>query len=467
MRLARTLWLLALAPLAAATPGCGLLRTTIEAPGNLARAATGTKRVEPPDPGAVQAEVLRLADEVLFGVGGALIAFQERAGTEQARNQTLHWGKEYGNAALSIATGAQPLANLVELLAFVSIEHRLHEQHWSSVWGESDEPVEQALAQVERDAWEVVRRFYPSEFLQEIEPLIQEWTTRDLDPEQPSSIRMGGFQELLSQATEEKEGLVGGLFGALSLDPLASLEPAAREIALSRLMAERALYFAQRAPMTLGIEIRLLVRDFFAREQITTLLGQIERLTRTADSLPATLSAEREAAIDQISRELTLQRTGLLQDLERSSLTTILGETRATLEAGERMSTSLDGTLTTLDAFVGRFDEKSAGAPEEKSPPQGAAPAVAAAPAKPFDIVEYGLAAERIGGAARELSDAIATLDQSLPQVESLLDESTARLERGIARAERALLLVVLVAVAATTAAVALLRRLRQSPPVR
>ncbi|HEX6885209.1 MAG TPA: hypothetical protein VF530_17680, partial [Planctomycetota bacterium] len=144
------------------------------------------------------------------------------------------------------------------------------------------------------------------------------------------------------------------------------------------------------------------------------------------------------------SAELTAQREGLVADLEsaRAPLVELLGETRGTAESGRAMADSLTGTLTALDAFVGRFDDpvEEAGQP----PATAAAPATAEEPAgKPFDIAEYGLAAERIGVAAGELEQTIATLDRSLPEVQRVLDEAAGRAERAVDHAwTRALQLV-------------------------
>jgi hypothetical protein len=105
------------------------------------------------------------------------------------------------------------------------------------------------------------------------------------------------------------------------------------------------------------------------------------------------------------------------------------------------MSQQLTTMLATLDGFVGRFDE-----PDDAP----AAPGAEAEAGEPFDIGEYGLAAERIGVAAGELNGLVAALDQRLPEVRRLLDETAAR---GDASVDHALLRVLQVGLALIVAA--------------
>ena len=79
-------------------------------------------------------------------------------------------------------------------------------------------------------------------------------------------------------------------------------------------------------------------------------------------------------------------------------------------------------------------------------------------PARPFDITEYGAAAERIGAAVHELNATIATLDRNLPEVQRVLEEAAARGERTIDHAYRRVMELILLALGGAAAAVLLVR---------
>src|SRR6185503_862551 len=81
-----------------------------------------------------------------------------------------------------------------------------------------------------------------------------------------------------------------------------------------------------------------------------------------------------------------------------------------------------------------------------------------------FDIKDYGETAERIGGAARELTTTISTLDRSLPQVEKVLDEAVARSDQTVDRVFRRLYLFLTVALVGSALTVLVVRRLSPRP---
>ena len=146
----------------------------------------------------------------------------------------------------------------------------------------------------------------------------------------------------------------------------------------------------------------------------------------TADTLPAELSAE-----------ITRQREGLVRDLETAQdpVLAILDSARTTLEATQATSLALAEALRAFDTMMERFEG-----------PEGPPPAVDKPPGKPFDIVEYGAAAEKIGVAAHELTAAIATLDGTIPALEDTLSSAALRAQDTVDRAYRRALQLLIVA---------------------
>jgi len=264
----------------------------------------------------------------------------------------------------------------------------------------------------------------------------------------------------------------GSLLGMIQLDPLAGLEPAAREVAQARATIERMLFWAQRLSFVVQDQLELSLLRLRRQPEVLEVLASLEQTSHalaefsaTAATLPQALSTEREAALRQVADELDAQRAGLVQDLERAQepLQQLLGESRATLTAAATMSSELTSAVRALDDFVGRFDDEE---PEPEPAQPSAAPAAAAEPAppgKPFDVSEYGTAAERIGTSAGELRALLQELDRSLPRLEGALDTAVQRGEQTIDHAFRRGLVLGLALILAAALAVLAVRRLSRT----
>jgi len=122
----------------------------------------------------------------------------------------------------------------------------------------------------------------------------------------------------------------------------------------------------------------------------TQIAASVERFAAVSEKLPGQVSAERE----QILKTLQSQE---------KELAGLAGEVRQTLLAGSQMSTSLNTTLTTLDAVMQRF-----GVGETNSPP------AAETNTEPFRITDYQQTAAQLETTARQLTELLVTLDQTM-----------------------------------------------------
>ena len=111
----------------------------------------------------------------------------------------------------------------------------------------------------------------------------------------------------------------------------------------------------------------------------------------------------------------------------KAPIDAMLTESRSTIEAARAMSSELTGTIQAFDSLMKRFEPKPSTAPVATAP--GTSNDKSAPAGKPFDIQEYGDAATRIGGAAKELRETLTELDRSLPQVTKTVDQAVTRVE--------------------------------------
>jgi hypothetical protein len=226
-----------------------------------------------------------------------------------------------------------------------------------------------------------------------------------------------GLASEVARAMHTDQTSSGSVFNLLRLDPLSSLDPATRELAQTRLFAERALYVMQKMPTLVRWQTELLslkTVDLPAVRQLVTnsteLASSVERFAVTAGRLPGQISAEREEILKG------------LQAQERS-LAPLVNEVRQALAAGAQMSTSLNTTFNTFDKVLrdlGVGDTNSAGPPDTNS--------------QPFRIQDYTQSAAQLEATAQQLTKLLVTLDQTLASTN--LTQLSAQVSPAVQQAE-------------------------------
>jgi hypothetical protein len=440
---------------------CRLLQSAVEAPGKVLQ-PTKNQGV-PPD--VVQSDVMRFTDRFDSEIVQATHDFAARVGTTESKVQALGWSIAARTAALSIASAPNPNVNLLDMIVFVTLGRRAHEEHWTpDVWHEGDQPMVDAYRELETDIWEIAAKSLDAKQLEDLRAMIESW--REDNPSQAATafVRLPRFERLLASRRDKEQNVFESLGNLLSLDPLAGLEPAKREIAEARLLGERVLFYAQRAPLIFSTQAELLglkMTNLPAVQEALEKSGQVSQaaasLVETAAGLPDAIRTEREEAVRQVSDELTRQREGVVQDVEsvEAPVGRILGETRTTIEAMKEMSVALQSGIQSLDTFIARVNENPA--------------ADDGGTRRPFDVREYGEAAARIDEAAKDLDAFVRNVDRSEARSQGLLDELEMRSDRTLNRMSKELLFAGLVLIGAGATASLAVRRIssRWSKPAR
>ena len=378
--------------------GCGVVKTAVDVPTQTVRAMTPGKKTHPAaDPVEVQQTLLRFADEYSRGMITGLDKL--RRGTNAIPTaELLQWRISILTETCSIASGPNAVANLLDMTVFVSVTRMSLEEYWRpKVFGESALPLLEIARNAETEIWRFGDKVITPEHQAELRRAIEQWHRQNPFPENMLAARALDFASRVAEAGQDKAAKPESVFSLLRVDPLAGMDPAVREIAQTRLFAERALYVTQKMPMLLRWQTELLSLDAMKQPTVqqvvtnsTQIAAAVERFAAVAEKLPGQLSAERQEILKAL-------------EAQEKTLTPLVNEVRQTLTAGSLMSTSLNTTLTTFDSLMKRF---GVGETNNPSPPD--------TNAQPFRIQDYGQMAIQLEAAARQLTELLVTLDRTI-----------------------------------------------------
>ena len=390
--------------------GCNLLKGTLELPEKGIRSMFSLNQENgEPDPVELQSQLLRFADNSIESLNIAIGKLQ-REDEKVTRRRTLLMRRiNTTNDILAIATGANTYANLLDMAILASLNRMNVEDYWiPKLYGESAKPYLLASQQVEKEIWQIAATTLKEEQLSELRAAIKTWHEQHPNVRSPSDTGALGFASEVAQSNRSsRPGITSSVFNLLSIDPLMGLDPATRELANTRLFAERGLFLTRHMPTLIRWETELLIIQTAEMPQMEKLLANTsqlsesaDRFSQTAESLPGFISAERQ----QIVQALEAQQPGL---------TSLAAQTEKALDAGTQMSNASTATLKTFQDVVRQLQAR----PSDPN-------------AEPFRINDYTAAVAQINSAAQDLVKLLQAFDQTLAPAK--LDVLSARLDAAI-----------------------------------
>ena len=365
----------------------------------------------------LQLNVMGFADEYAGSIREPVQRFQLTTEDAEARLLAQNWKLSQSTAAYTIASSPNPVANAVDMVVLATLSRMAIEDAWvGEKFGERAAPLRDAHRHLEQRAWTVAADMLTAAQSAELKHLIEDWRAQNPNVRAVAYVHLGDFAKSIGRpkAGEEQERK-GGLFHLIGLDPIGQLDPAVREITQTRQLAERTIYYAQRAPNLLDMQVERLTYQLAAMPETKRVLadadsfgGAAASASRLADNLPEVVAREREAAIRQFMDALNAQN---------AQLSALVGEMRLALEAGKGTSDSVNATIRSLDQLMGRFDKpKPADAPPEP-------------PGRPFDITEYTAAAAEFSRTANELQQLLGSLENGAPALAQSAGQAAAQLQ--------------------------------------
>jgi hypothetical protein len=361
----------------------------------------------------LQLRVMRFADRYVDTVSRAAARAQSEAIDSRLRYRLVDFQIKQATAAVQIAAGPNPSINAVDMVVLAALTRASAAHNLPTVMGSKAQPIIEAFARLEKGAWPLVDFLTPAQEA-DLRRRLAAWTPDAASLDSVTFNRLEDFAEA-SGLPANRQSAPNSILSLIGVDPLAGLRPAVREIERSRILGERAIYFAERTPMLLDLQTRALGAAMADMPETRSVLATANlvgesaaMLADTVVTLPETFSKEREATIEQLLSAME-QQQGVIKEL--------VVEVRQSLEAVPKASDSIRGVLDGTDALLRRL---KVGEP----PPSGSVPG------RPFDITEYTQAAATIGDAAKQLQMLVTMLEHDAPAATVLGNAMQSHAER-------------------------------------
>jgi hypothetical protein len=359
----------------------------------------------------LQQQVMRFADTYAATIAQASDDIALGTTNAEIREMMLRWKLQQATAAYNNATGPNVPVNALDMLVLTTMARDVVQDYGVAHYGDKVKPLLDAQNNMESDAWRMIAGFLSPSQEMELNDLIHKWRVKH-----PHQVEIGPirFQELaatLGEIPTEEKTAPASIFGLLYLNPLARLDPTTAAIVSIQELSERTVYYAQRTPTLLNWQIQLLL--FQLGEQPKSLqmemdFGRIalaaEDLGNTTKELPQVVREERKAAIQQILDSLASQENKSGEFLTRA---------QGTLDSAGQAATNIDSAIKSLTVFVQYVS------PTNRTSSTGTN-------SRPFNVLDYGVAASQIGAAATNLQELLLTANQSAQRLDYVVNHAFA-----------------------------------------
>lgn len=391
----------------------------------------------------LQLEVMRFADEYAGRTRESVNGFQSGLQSANERLLTQNWKVQQASAAYTIASGPNPVSNALDMVVLASLSRMVIDDSWDGN-GEPALNVHETYRSLEAEAWQLVQGVLTPEQIASLHQTITQWRAKHPNVNAVAYIHFRDFAQGTGPAGQNNAS-TASLLAIVGIDPLSNLDPAVQEIAQTRQLAERAIYYVQRAPDLLDMQVERLSYQFAAMPETRSLLTSVDRVSlvgsssdRLVDNLPNLLDRERQALVAQLTDTLNSQS---------ATLGTLAGQLRTALQAGTDTATAVNGALQTFERISGQFTRKPGPASDQ---PQPSGP--------PFDIRQYTAMLEQAALTMRELENLAQRSDVLVPALRAATQDAGSQV-RSILDHLFVLLVLLVLFIALTALAVALAYR--------
>jgi hypothetical protein len=255
---------------------------------------------------------------------GQIIA---KAKSPEERAWALESRLGQASAALSDATGPNPAVNLLDAVVLVTLKRRSIEEYWiPNLLHDDGKDLLNAYRVSEKEIWDLAARTFTDEQITELRELIAKWARENPSRYSTGFVKFSDFSVHGPMDSAHPQNLPSSLLGLLYIDPLASLDPVTQEAHGFRMLAERLVFIAMRAPILMNLQIEDVTNRVLSSPDIQRLISSSEQYARVGDRFndivakyPIDISKITKTSIDQINTSATQQREAIQKELNSES----------------------------------------------------------------------------------------------------------------------------------------------------
>jgi hypothetical protein len=221
-------------------------------------------------------------------IGNACNSVEKSAKEPELQTRAHSFKLQAASSVYDLATGANPFAKLMDLILLAELQ--------DLVWGREGLAVKvfgadagahlvAALKEGREEAWKLGDRILKPDQRSALESMIAEWRQAHPSAESVAFVRFDDFAQYRGKTVLDGVPLGSGL--------LAPVTEATRQLAETRLLAERAMYLAKRMPLLIRWHAESLLNTTLTRPEITDLRRTASRIAEVAEEMPGKIANER------------------------------------------------------------------------------------------------------------------------------------------------------------------------------
>ena len=285
----------------------------------------------------------------------------------EARAQALRLKLFTSTSVYGIASSPNPLGQLLDLCVVLSLQkiNWVDEGRARKVFGpERARPVVESVHNAYDEIWKITARYLTPSEVSETRKLIRQWRVKHPDIGLLAYVRFDDFAKA-NAGEEQSNPAVTGLFK--------QIEEANLSIQSAQTFGEHALYFTERLPRLLQWQTERTVQAVFENPDVQRSLAVTENISNCIADASQKFEEDKDVVqktLEQVNQVTANGREFMVQVREASATLT------ETIKAANQLAILLNPPLV---------------------------PGTRVKPAeKPFDVLEYGSALDKLGSSARE-----------------------------------------------------------------
>lgn len=283
------------------------------------------------DPVRIQGDIMGFADRFVTAMVEVYDELERRTPRTETKDIAHKLKTDMALGAISNAVNAHSITGLMDMVVMLQLQRQIAAGAWmKKTFGADADPLRNALTQEYADVHSLATRYLTDRQLAEVSQVTERWYRAHPALRYVSHVHLAGLPVPNAPPARPEEG-PGSVFAFL-FNSTPKLDPAVREVELSRATSERMFFYLQRLPMLLQLQADDLYREMAAAPRFLRVLDDVSavtasttrfadassRFTDIAGRYPQQLAEQRQQALQQVSSELTQQRDAAIRQMATS-----------------------------------------------------------------------------------------------------------------------------------------------------